>query len=109
MNQLFDNFEEEIKKYGLDIPTYEKICRDIDDKQERTIDLDWGEICSKYNVQCASDTMRKASSGIFGGYFRTQYLKNQIYTIQMIFQEKKNWIRNYKIFVKNAQNFKQLT
>ena len=24
--------------------------------------------------------MRKSSSGIFGGYFRTQYLKNQIYT-----------------------------
>lgn len=79
MDQLI-NFEEEFKKYGLDIATYEKICRDIDDKQERTNDLDWGEICSKYNIQCASDTMRKASSGIFGGYFRTQYLKNQIYT-----------------------------
>ena len=42
--------------------------------------MDWAEIKDKYNIQCAVDTIRKASSTIFGGQFREEYLKSKIYT-----------------------------
>lgn len=74
------NFTEELQKYGLTVDTYEKVCKDISDKLEGNNDLDWSEIQSKYNITCNPDTIRKASSTIFGGQFRTEYLKNQIYT-----------------------------
>ena len=74
------NFTEELQKYGLTADTYEKVCKDISDKLEGNNDLDWSEIQSKYNITCNPDTIRKASSTIFGGQFRTEYLKNQIYT-----------------------------
>jgi len=74
------NFTEELQKYGLTTETYEKACKDISDKLEGNNDLDWAEIQSKYNITCNPDTIRKASSTIFGGQFRTEYLKNQIYT-----------------------------
>lgn len=74
------NFNEELAKYGLTTDTYEKVCKDISDKLEGNNDLDWAEIQAKYNITCNSDTIRKASSTIFGGQFRTEYLKNQIYT-----------------------------
>lgn len=74
------NFNEELAKYGLTTDTYEKVCKDISDKLEGNNDLDWAEIQAKYNITCNSDTIRKASSTIFGGQFRIEYLKNQIYT-----------------------------
>lgn len=74
------NFTDELQKYGLTIETYEAACKDIADKLEGNNDLDWSEIHDKYNISCSPDTIRKASSTIFGGNFRTAYLKNQIYT-----------------------------
>lgn len=74
------NFNEELSKYGLTADTYEQVCKDISDKLEGNNDLDWSEIQAKYNITCNPDTIRKASSTIFGGQFRTEYLKNQIYT-----------------------------
>ncbi len=74
------NFTEELQKYGLTTETYEAACKDIDMKQEGTIDLDWSEIKEKYGIDLASDSIRKANGTIFGGSFRTSYLKNQIYT-----------------------------
>lgn len=74
------NFEEELSKYGLTIEKYEEACKDIDMKQEGSIDLDWSEIKEKYGIDLASDSIRKANGTIFGGSFRTAYLKNQIYT-----------------------------
>lgn len=79
MNELI-NFIEEINKYGLTIESYEAACRDIEMKLGGLNDMDWSEIKDKYNIQCAVDTIRKSSSTIFGGQFRTEYLKNQIYT-----------------------------
>lgn len=76
---LFD-FEEELLKYGLTTETYEAACKDIDMKQEGSIDLDWSEIKDKYGIDLASDSIRKANGTIFGGAFRTKYLKNQIYS-----------------------------
>ncbi len=75
-----NNFTEELSKYGLTTKTYEQVCKDISDKLEGNNDLDWAEIQAKYNITCNPDTIRKASSTIFGGQFRTEYLKNQIYT-----------------------------
>lgn len=73
MNTLNTNVVEELSKYGLTPETYELVCKEIDDKLDGNTDLDWSEIKDKYNVQCASDTIRKSSSTIFGGHFRTEY------------------------------------
>lgn len=81
--------EKELLKYGLTTETYERVCKDISDKLEGNNDLDWSEIQSKYNITCNPDTIRKASSTIFGGQFRTEYLKNQIYTNSEEFSKEK--------------------
>lgn len=83
------NFKEELKKYGLTPESYEKVCKDIADKLEGNNDLDWSEIKEKYNIQCAVDTIRKSSSTIFGGQFRTEYLKSQIYSNPEDFSKEK--------------------
>lgn len=83
------NFTEELQKYGLTIETYEAACKDIDMKQDGTIDLDWSEIKDKYGIELASDSIRKANGTIFGGAFRTAYLKNQIYTNPEEFSKEK--------------------
>lgn len=77
---ILQNFTEELAKYGLTPETYEAACKDIDMKQDGSIDLDWSEIKDKYGINLNSDTIRKANGSIFGGSFRTAYLKNQIYT-----------------------------
>lgn len=53
------------------------------------IDLDWSEIKTKYNVNCNPDTIRKGSSTIFGGKFRSDYLKSQIYSNSEEFSKEK--------------------
>lgn len=83
------NFEEELQKYGLTTETYEAACKDIDMKQDGSIDLDWSEIKDKYGIDLASDSIRKANGTIFGGTFRTAYLKNQIYTNPEEFSKEK--------------------
>lgn len=83
------NFEEELQKYGLTTETYEAACKDIDMKQDGSLDLDWSEIKDKYDIELASDSIRKANGTIFGGSFRTAYLKNQIYTNPEEFSKEK--------------------
>ncbi|MCM1233002.1 MAG: hypothetical protein NC489_22995 [Ruminococcus flavefaciens] len=83
------NFTEELQKYGLTAETYEAACKDIDMKQDGSIDLDWSEIKEKYGIQLNPDTIRKANGSIFGGAFRTAYLKNQIYTNPEEFSKEK--------------------
>ena len=53
------------------------------------IDIDWSEIKTKYNVNCNPDTIRKGSSTIFGGKFRSDYLKSQIYSNPEEFSKEK--------------------
>lgn len=89
MVTTLNNFTEELSKYGLTTETYELVCKDISDKLEGNNDLDWTEIQAKYNITCNPDTIRKASSTIFGGQFRTEYLKNQIYTNPKEFSREK--------------------
>ena len=61
------NFEEELRKYGLTAEIYEAACKDIDMKQNGSIDIDWAEIKEKYSLPLNSDSIRKANGTIFGG------------------------------------------
>lgn len=79
VNKLY-NFEEELRKVGLTPESYEAACEDIDMKSDGRKDLDWSEIKDKYTVPLSSDSIRKANGTVFGGSFRTAYLKNKIYS-----------------------------
>lgn len=74
---MFDikKFKEELSKYSLTVETYEAIIKDINSKIDGENDYDWSELKDKYNVQCNSDTIRKASSTVFGGKMRSEYEK----------------------------------
>lgn len=78
---IITDFEKELSKYGLTTETYEQICKDIDAKLDGENDYDWSELKDKYNVQCNPDTIRKGSSTIFGGKFRSEYLKNKFNSV----------------------------
>lgn len=71
------NFIEELAKYGLTQETYEAACRDIDMKQDGSIDIDWSEITEKHGIKLNSDSVRKANGTPFGGSFRSSYFKNK--------------------------------
>ena len=71
------NFEEELKKYNLTPEKYEDLLKDIDSKINGENDYDWSELKDKYSVKCNSDTIRKGSSTIFGGKFRSEYEKSK--------------------------------
>lgn len=68
---IITNFEKEIQKYGLTVDEYEQSLSDIQNK------LNWKDIKNKYNIKCNSDTIRKASTTIYGGQFVYAYLKNK--------------------------------
>lgn len=74
---MFDieKFKEDLSEYGLCIRTYEAILKDIDSKINGENDYDWYELRDKYGVHCNPDTIRKASSTIFGGKMRSEYEK----------------------------------
>lgn len=69
------NLIEEINKHGLTKDAYEKILSDIDSKVNGEIDIDWSELKDKYDLDFHQDSLRKASTTIFGGTFRTEYAK----------------------------------
>lgn len=69
------NFEDELAKYNLTQEKYEQLLSDIDAKLNGENDYDWSELHDKYSVKCNSDTIRKGSSTIFGGKFRSDYEK----------------------------------
>lgn len=66
-----------LKEQNLTDEQYKNCLSDIDDKLNGKSDLDWSEIVDKYNLNIASDTLRKASSTIFGGNFVKHYFENQ--------------------------------
>lgn len=72
------NFEEELAKYNLTQEKYEQLLKDIDSKMDGENDYDWSELKDKYSVKCNPDTIRKGSSTIFGGKFRSEYEKSKI-------------------------------
>ena len=71
------DIDQELKKYGLDREKYELCLKDIKDKINGSNDMDWAEIVAKYNIDCHSDTLRKASQTIFGGQFVADYFREK--------------------------------
>ena len=84
------DFIKEIHEFGLDEESYKSLLKDIDMKLSGDIKVTWEELCARYNLLCHPDTLKKASSTIFGGNFRSEYLKNQIYTYPEQFDKKKD-------------------
>lgn len=82
------DFIKEIHKLGLDEESYKSLLKDIDEKLSGEKKITWEELCLKYNLNCHPHTLKKASSTIFGGSFRSEYLKNQIYTYPEQFDKK---------------------
>ena len=75
MDKLF-NFEEELSKYGLSIESYEQLLTDCSNKVQKITDLDWSEICSKYNLDFNPDTIRKGTQPpLIGSVFVSEYYK----------------------------------
>lgn len=70
------NFEEEFAKYGLTTETYEQLLEDCSNKVSKISDLDWSEICDKYNLDFNPDTIRKGSQPpLVGSAFVSEYYK----------------------------------
>ncbi len=67
------DIDQELQKYGLNREKYELCLKDIKDKINGSNDMDWAEIVAKYEIDCHSDTLRKASQTIFGGKFVADY------------------------------------
>lgn len=66
-----------LQEQNLTEEQYENCLSDIADKINGVNDLDWSEIIMKYNLNIASDTLRKASQTIFGGAFVKAYIQSK--------------------------------
>lgn len=73
--------DEELAKYGLDRQAYENCLQDISNKLNGLNDMDWSEIVDKYKLGIHYDTLRKASTTIFGGAFVSEYIKETESTV----------------------------
>lgn len=70
------NFEEIFQEYGLTTETYEQLLADCSNKVQKISDLDWSEICEKYNLDFNPDTIRKGSQPpLVGSAFVSEYYK----------------------------------
>lgn len=67
----------EISKAGLTKEQYEECVQLIIDKKNNVNDIDWQEICDRYNLSLSADTLRKANGTIFGGAFIAEYFQNK--------------------------------
>ena len=70
-----------LQEQNLTEEQYENCLSDITDKVNGVSDLDWSEIVAKYNLNMASDTLRKASQTIFGGAFVKQFIDGKHQTV----------------------------
>lgn len=70
------NFNEEFSKYGLTMDDYERLLQDCSNKVQKITDIDWSEICEKYNLDFNPDTIRKGSQPpLIGSVFVSEYYK----------------------------------
>lgn len=75
MDKLY-NFEDIFNEYGLTTETYEQLLADCSNKVQKISDLDWSEICDKYNLDFNPDTIRKgAQPPLVGSAFVSEYYK----------------------------------
>lgn len=71
------DFLEDIQKMGLTVEQYDECIRDIQGKINGENDIEWEEICLKYNLPITTSTLRKANSKPFGGAFIKSYLESK--------------------------------
>lgn len=71
------NVLDELSNIGLTPEKYEECVRLIIDKKNNIIDIDWQEICDKFNLSISSESLRKANCTIFGGSFIAEYFQNK--------------------------------
>ena len=69
---MFD-IKKELQEKGLDEQTYEQLLEDCQKKMSKEIDLDWSELCEKYNLDWNGDSLRKGNISLVGGAFVKQY------------------------------------
>lgn len=67
----------EISKAGLTVEQYEECIQLVIDKKNNINDIDWQEICNRYNLPISADTLRKANGTIFGGAFIAEYFREK--------------------------------
>lgn len=84
------DYIEEISKVGLTQSEYEACVQLIIDKKQNITDMDWQEICDKYNLPFNKDTIRKANDTIFGGAFVADYFKNKANALEKSIEELQN-------------------
>lgn len=76
MNDITE-LEKLIQEAGFTKETYVACMSDIASKVYHNMDIDWGELKEKYNIQISKDTLRKAASPpLFGGAFVYEYFKS---------------------------------
>ena len=90
-----------LQEQNLTEEQYENCLSDIADKINGVSDLDWSEIIAKYNLNMASDTLRKASQTIFGGAFVKQFIDKKHH------QEDVNKDSSYEVQIRELRREKQ--
>ena len=72
------NCIKEIEEKGLSKEEYEEcLSLIIDKKINHSVDIDWQEICDRYNLSLNKDSLRKANDSIFGGAFVAKYIEQK--------------------------------
>lgn len=71
------NVLEELNLCGLTSEQYQECIQLIIDKKNGNVDIDWSEICQKYNLQISPDNLRRVCSTIFGGAFVAEFYANE--------------------------------
>ena len=68
-------YKKTLDEFNLTEEKYEQLLDDCSKKIDRSIDLDWAEICEKYGIEWNSDSLRKsAQPPLTGGIFVKEYL-----------------------------------
>ena len=89
----------EISNFGLTQEQYEECVQLIIDKKNNNVDIDWQEICEKYNLQMTAESLRRTNSSIFGGAFVAEYFKNKKLTNTVNTSQEEQIIKNSNVEV----------
>lgn len=91
------DFIKEIEQMGLTVEQYENCIKDIQDKAEGNIDIEWDEIREKYNLPISCVTLRKANSKPFGGAFIKSYIENKQDPSSTSYEAQRDALRREKV------------
>lgn len=102
-----------LDEFNLTEEKYEQLLDDCSKKIDRSIDLDWAEICEKYGIEWNSDSLRKSAQppltgGIFvKEYYEQKYAKeNSINEDEYLnkLEEKKRELERLKVQYRDQRN-----